>query len=113
MNSLAKKPRTDSAAARYSPEFKEQMVELVRAGHSPGSLAREFKPSHQTIRNWVKQAELDEGRRRDGLATEARKELRHLKREVKRLRMERDILRRAAVWLARECGSIPAEDMRS
>ncbi len=89
------------------------MVKLVRAGRSPGSLAREFEPSHQSIRNWVKQTELDEGRRSDGLATEARKELRHLKREVKRLRMERDILRRAAVWLARERGSNPGEDMRS
>ena len=40
---------------RYPPEYKEQIVELVRAGRSPGSLAREFEPSEQTIRNWVKQ----------------------------------------------------------
>ena len=69
-----------------------------RAGESraPGSLARKFEPSQQTIRNWVKQADLDEGRRSDGLTTEARKEMRELKREVKRLRMERDILKKAA-----------------
>ena len=78
---------------RYPPEYKEQIVELVRAGRSPGSLAREFEPSEQTIRNWVKRADLDEGRRSDGLTTEARLELLRLKREVKRLRMERDILK--------------------
>ena len=95
---------------RYPPEYKERMIELVRAGRSPGSLAREFEPSEQTIRNWVKQADLDEGRRSDGLTTEARKEMRELKREVKRLRMERDILRKAAAWFARESGSIPGGD---
>ena len=60
--------------------------------------------------NWVKQADLDEGRRSDGLTTEAHKEL---KREVKRRRMERDILKRAAAWFARESGSIPGGGMRS
>ena len=55
---------------RYPPEYKEQIVELVRSGRSPGSLAREFEPSEQTIRNWVKRADLDEGRRSDGLTTE-------------------------------------------
>ena len=89
------------------------MIELVRSGRSPGSLAREFEPSEQTIRNWVRQAELDEGLRSDGLTTEARKELRELKREVKRLRMERDILKKAAAWFARESGSIPGGGMRS
>ena len=74
---------------RYPSEYKERIVELVRAGRSPGSLSREFEPSEQTIRNWVKQADLDEGRRSDGLTTEARKEMRELRREVKRLRMER------------------------
>ena len=72
----------------YPPEYKERIVELVRAS---GSWAREFEPSEQTIRNWVKQADLDEGLRSDGLTTEARKEMRELKRENKRLRMERDI----------------------
>ena len=98
---------------RYAPEYKEQMVELVRAGRSPGSLAREFEPTEQTIRNWVKQADLDEGRRSDGLTTEARVKLLRLKRENKRLRMERDILKRAAAWFARESGSIRSGDMRS
>ncbi len=85
----------------------------MRAGCSPGSVAREFEPSEQTIRNWVRQADLDEGLRSDGLTTEARKELRELKRDVERLRMERDILRKAAAWFARKSGSIPGGGMRS
>ncbi len=46
----------------YPPEFRQQMVELVRAGRSPEKLAKEFEPSAQTIRNWICQADLDEGR---------------------------------------------------
>lgn len=57
----------------------------MRAGRGPGSVAREFDPSEQTIRNWVWQADLDEGLQSDGLTTEARKEITQLKREVKRL----------------------------
>ena len=102
-----------SRRGRYSREYKERIVELVRAGRSPGSLAREFEPSEQTIRNWVKQADLDEGLRSDGLTTEAREELRELKRENKRLRTERDILKKAAAWFARESGSIPSGGIRS
>ncbi len=108
----------DRGGGRYRPEYKVQIVELVREGRSPGSLAREFEPSEQTIRNWVKQADLDEGRRSDGLRTEARlellrMELLRLKRENKRLREERDILKRAAAWFAKESGSIPSGGMRS
>ena len=98
---------------RYPPEYKERIVELVRAGRSPRSVAREFEPSEQTVRNWVKQAGLDEGRRSDGLTTEARKEMQRLRRDVKRLRTERDILKKAAAWFARESGSIPGGGMRS
>ena len=77
---------------RYPPEYKEELIGLVRSGRSPGSLAREFEASEQTIRNWVKQADVDEGRRGDGLTTKERNELRRLRRENKRLRMEREIL---------------------
>jgi DNA-binding MarR family transcriptional regulator len=52
----------------YSPEFRQQMVELVRAGRTPNELAREFGPTVKSIRNWVKQAEVDEGQRSDGMA---------------------------------------------
>ena len=102
-----------SRRGRYPPEYRERLVELARAGRTPGSLAREFEPSEQTIRNWVRQADLDEGVRSDGLTTEARKEMQRLKRDVKRLRMERDILKKAAAWFARESGSIPGGGMRS
>ena len=83
------------------------MVELVRAGRTPEELSREFEPSAQTIRNWVKQADLDQGVRSDGLTSSEREELRRLKREVKQLRMEREILKKAAAWFARESDSIP------
>ena len=59
-------------AGRYPPEYRERLVELARAGRSPGSLAREFEPSEQTIRNWVRRTELDEEERNDGLTTEGR-----------------------------------------
>jgi transposase len=90
---LAKKeftmPRTHPP---YPPEFRQQMVELVRAGRTPEELAREFEPSGQTIRNWVQQADRDDGRRQDGLTTAERQELARLRRENKQLRLEREIL---------------------
>jgi len=83
------------------------MVELVRVGRSPEALGREFEPSAQAIRNWVSQADRDEGRRSDGLTSSEREELRRLRRENRQLRQERDILAKAAAWFARETGSIP------
>ena len=91
----------------YPPEFRRQMVELVRAGRNPEELAREFEPSAQAIRNWVRQADLDEGRRRDGLTTDEREELRRLRREVRVLREEKEILKKAAAWFAQETDSTP------
>ena len=91
----------------YPPEFKKELVELARSGRSPESLAKEFEPSAQTIRAWVKQADLDEGRRADGLTTAEREELRRLRRENKTLRVEREILKEAAVWFAKEADSNP------
>jgi transposase len=91
----------------YPPEFRRQIVELVRKGREPEELAREFEPSGQTIRNWVKQADLDAGRRDDGLTTEEREELHRLRRENKVLREEREILAKAAAWFAQETGSTP------
>ncbi len=58
-----------SSRGRCPPEYREQTVEFVRSGRSPGSLAREFEPTEQTIRIWVRQADLNEGRRKDGLTT--------------------------------------------
>jgi transposase len=84
------------------------MVELVRAGRNPEDLAREFEPSSQAIRNWVRQAERDEGKRSDGLTTEEKEELGRLRRENRTLREERAILAKAAAWFARETGKIPS-----
>jgi transposase len=89
------------------------MVELVRAGRSPESLAREFEPCGNAIRKWVAQADRDAGRRSDGLTTEERSEVSRLRRENARLREERDILKKAAAWFARETGSIPSGDSNS
>ena len=95
----------------YSPEFRRQMVELVRAGRSPEDLSREFEPTAQSISSWVAQADKQEGRREekvDGLAAAERDELVRLRRENKQLRLERDILSRAAAWFARETGAVPS-----
>ena len=94
--------------APYPPEFRQQIVELVRTGRSPEELAREFEPSAQAIRNWVAQVDRDEGRRSDGLTSSEREELRRLRRENRQLRQEREILAKAAAWFARETGSIPS-----
>ena len=83
------------------------MVDLVRAGGDPAELAREFEPSAQAIRNWVAQADRSEGRREERsevLTTAEREELARLRREVRQLRLERDILSKAAAWFARETG---------
>ena len=97
----------------YAPEFRQRMIELVRAGRSPESLAKEFEPTAQAIRNWVAQADRDEGRREDGLTTVERTELTRLRRKVKQLELERDILSKAAAWFARETKAIPSKDSDS
>ena len=91
----------------YPVEYRERIVELVRAGRSVSELAREFEPTAQCIRNWIRQADRDDGRRSDGLTTDDRTELQRLKRENATLREEREILKKAAAWFARETGSIP------
>ena len=95
----------------YSPEFRRQLVDLVRAGRSPEDLAREFEPTGQSIAAWVAAADKQEGRREEaipGLASSERDELARLRRENKQLRLERDILSKAAAWFARETGAVPS-----
>jgi len=91
----------------YPPEFRRRLVELVRAGRSPESLAKEFEPSAHSIRNWLKQADLDEGKRTDGLMTEEREELNRLRRENRILQEEKEILKKAAAWFAGESTRTP------
>ncbi len=91
----------------YPPEYRQQLVDLVRGGRTPEELSREFEPSAQSIWNWVRQAELDGGLRSDGLTTEEKEELRRLRREIRVLREEKEILKKAAAWFAQETGSTP------
>ncbi len=97
----------------YPPELRRQMVEWVRSGCNPEELSREFESTAQAIRNWVAQADRDERRRADGLTTAERQELSRLRRENQKLRIEREILSKAAAWFARETGSIPSRDSNS
>ena len=89
------------------------MVELVRSERSTRELARDFECSEQTIRNWLRQADLDEGRRDDGLTSDERDEIRRLRRENRQLRLEREILAKATAWFARETGSLPSRHSSS
>jgi transposase len=95
------------AKRTYPPEFRQQLIALVQAGRTPESLAQEFEPRAQTIRNWVAQAERDGGTRVDGLTTTERAEMTRLRRENRQLKLERDILSKATAWFARETGTIP------
>ena len=98
---------------RFAAEYRQQMVELVRGGRTPTELAREFECSAGAIRNWVRQADRDEGLREDGLTTVEREELRRLRRENRQLREEREILKKAAAWFARETGTVPGRSSNS
>jgi len=95
----------------YPPEFREQLVALHRAGRTIEELAREFEPSEQTIRAWVAQGTPAGGPAPTGaaaaLSAAEREELARLRKEVRQLRVERDILGKAAAWFARETGTIP------
>jgi len=97
----------------YPAEFRRQMVELARAGRTPEELSKEFEPSSQTIRNWIRQADRDEGLRADGLTTTEREELRRLRRDNRQLKVEREILAKAAAWFARETDSVPPKSSSS
>jgi len=94
----------------YPPEFRHKVLELVRSGRSVNAVAGEFEVARQTIMNWLKQDDLDAGRRIDGLTTEENLEMRRLRKRVKELEIEREILKKAAAWFARETDSIPNRD---
>ena len=100
-------------AKRYPREFRDRMVELVRSGRTPEELEKQFEPSARSIRDWLKQAERDEGRRSDGLTRDERQELERLRRENRRLKLEQEILSKAAAWFARETKTVPSKDSDS
>ena len=87
---------------RYTPEFKRQMVGLVRSGRTPASLSKEFGPAAWTIGLWAKQAARDAGSGDGGLTSREREELVQLRRENRRLKEEREILSKAAAGFATE-----------
>jgi len=82
-------------------------TELVHAGRSPEALAGEFEPTAQSIWNWVAGAERNAGGGNGVLKTAEREELNRLRRENRQLRLEREILSKAAAWFARETNAIP------
>ena len=92
----------------YAPEYRRRVVELVQAGRPISELAREFEVTGNSIRNWVKRADLDDGRRTDGLTSDEREELNRLRRENRVLREEKEILKKAAAWFAQETNATPS-----
>jgi transposase-like protein len=91
----------------YPREYRQRIVDLVRSGRTLTSLEEEFGCTATSIRNWVRQAELDAGHRTDGLTSDERAELSALRRRVKVLEEERDILSKAAAWFAQEAAPTP------
>jgi transposase len=85
----------------YPPEFRRQATELVRSGVPIRQVAQELGVSQQTLRNWVCRGDIDAGRA-EGLTSDEREELRRLRRENRRLAQEREILKAAAAFFARE-----------
>lgn len=97
------------ARKTYTPEFKAHLIALVRQGRLPEQLAREFEPSAATIRNWVAEAEKAD----KGGVIDKDAEIRALKKQVARLEEEREILKKAAAWFAKETESTPRRGSRS
>ena len=93
--------------AAYAPEFRQKMVELVHAGRSPEELEKEFEPTAQTIRNWLARSEAPRGKRPQLLTSAEREELSQLRKENRKLKLEREILAKATAWFAREAGTTP------
>lgn len=90
----------------YPPEFRREAIRLVQAGGmSRRQVARELGISTETLRQWLKQADIDAGMRHDGPTTEETEEVRRLRREIKLLREEREILLKAAAFFAKETDS--------
>ena len=97
----------------YPEEFRNRIVELARNGRTPAELAEEFEPTEQTICNWLKQADRDDGNRSDEPTTEEREEIRKLRKKLRQLQQERDILTKATAWSLRETEDVPPKSSGS
>ena len=98
MSDMARRKRR-----KYTPEQKADAVRMVREVGNLAQVARDLDLTESSLRSWVKQAEIDEGQGPEGaLTSEEREELRHLRRETRRLEMERDFLKKAAAFFAKE-----------
>ena len=97
----------------YAAEYRNKIVELARAGRPIPEIAAQFEPTEQTIRNWVARADRDAGKRTDGVTSAEREELTRLRRENRQLKLEREILAKAAAWFARETDKIPEKGSNS
>ena len=86
---------------------------MIKAGRTPNELAREYEPTGETIRQWVKQADDDGGGGQEKLSTDEKAELARLRKENQRLRQEREILKKAAAWFAQETNSVPPKTSSS
>jgi len=87
----------------YPAEFRQQMIELARAGKTPAQLSKEFGVTAQTVSTWVAQAARDAGKPlpgKEGLSSAERQELVQLRRQLRQVQTERDILAKAAAWFA-------------
>jgi len=92
--------------APYPPAFRAEAIRLIRSSGKPmAQIARELEVTTETLRQWSKQADIDDGLRHDGLTTEETEEVRRLRREIKTLREEREILVKAAAFFAKETDS--------
>lgn len=98
----------------YPETYRRKILDLHRTGKTIQELAAQFEVSAQSVRNWIAQDERDAGKRRDGgLTSTERDELVRLRRENRRLKIEQEILVKAAAWFARESGSIPDKGSNS
>ena len=87
----------------YPAEFRQQIIELARSGRTPAELSREFGPTAQSIANWIAQDARDRGKPvvgKEGLTTVEREELVRLRRQLRQVQQERDILAKATAWFA-------------